>query len=144
MTEANFSDLAKAINGKGFPAAAGFRVVALEPGKVELALSRRDDLLQFFGHFHGGVISALADHAAGAAVTSALPQGRIAVTLELKVNFLAPADGTELIARAKALQVTGSIGVATVEVFSKQEGAERLCAFATATMRAVDLPAKMR
>src|SRR4029077_10492593 len=88
----NPPSLAEAINAKGFSGAAGFRVAALEPGYAELALSRRDDLLQFFGHFHGGVITALADQAAGMAVTSSLPKGRIGVTVELKINFLEPAS----------------------------------------------------
>jgi len=90
------------------------------------------------------VITALADQAAGIAVTSVLPKGRIAVSVEIKVNFLAPAGGSELVARAKALKMSGSIGVATVEVFSKDGASETLCAFATATMRALDLPAEFR
>ena len=136
--------LAEAINARGFSGAAGFRIVAAEPGRAEVALARREDLVQFFGHFHGGVITALADHAAGIAVTSGLPAGRIGVTVEIKVNFLSPADGGELVARAKTLKMSGSIGVATVEVFSKNDTSERLCAFATATMRALDLPAEFR
>ena len=107
-------------------------------------MARRDDLVQFFGHFHGGVISALADQAAGIAVTSGLQKGKIGVTVEIKVNFIAPADGSELIARAKTLKMSGSIGVATVEVFSKRGTSETLCAFCTATMRALDLPAEFR
>ena len=126
----------------GFPRFAGMRVVAAEPGKVSLALSKRPELVQFFGHFHGGVITGLADHAAGAAVTTALPKGRIAVTVEIKINFLGPADGEELIARAEAMHAGGTIGVAKVEVISQERGIERICAFATATMRAVDFPAK--
>ena len=136
--------LAEAINAKGFSHAAGFRVVAVEPGRAEVALTRRDDLVQFFGHFHGGVITALADQAAGIAVTSSLPAGRIGVTVEIKVNFLSPADGSEIIARARTLKMSGSIGVASVEVFSKKDGTETLCAFCTATMRALDLPAEFR
>ena len=93
----NPPSLAEAVNAKGFTAAAGFRVVSVRPGHAEVALSRRDDLLQFFGHFHGGVITALADQAAGIAVTSSLPKGRIGVTVELKINFLVPADGSELV-----------------------------------------------
>ena len=119
-------------------------MVAVEAGSAELSLPRRPDLLQFFGHFHGGVITALADQAAGIAVTSGLPAGRIGVTVEIKVNFLSPADGHELIARAKTLKMSGSIGVATVEVFTKDDNSERLCAFCTATMRALDLPAEFR
>ncbi|KRR01019.1 hypothetical protein CQ12_27290 [Bradyrhizobium jicamae] len=142
--ELNPPELAEAINAKGFPGAAGVRIVAIKPGYAEIALARRDDLLQFFGHFFGGVITSLADHAAGIAITSALPKGKIGVTVELKVNFLSPADGAELIARAKTLKMSGSIGVATVELFSKKEDAETLCAFGTATMRAMDLPAELR
>ena len=140
----NPPSLAEAINAKGFSGAAGLRVITVQPGYAELALARRDDLLQFFGHFHGGVITALADQAAGVAVTSSLPKGRIGVTVELKVNFLEPASGSELLARAKTLKMSGSIGVATVEIFSKDGSAETLCAFCTATMRALDLPAEFR
>jgi uncharacterized protein (TIGR00369 family) len=140
----NPPSLAETVNAKGFSGAAGFRVIAVEPGRAELALAHRDDLVQFFGHFHGGVITALADQAAGIAVTSGLPKGRIGVTVEIKVNFLSPADGRELIARARTLKMSGSIGVATVEVFSKDGASETLCAFATATMRALDLPAEHR
>lgn len=142
--ELNPPSLADAVNAKGFSGAANFRILAVEPGRAEVALTRRDDLMQFFGHFHGGVITALADHAAGIAVTSGLPKGRIGVTVELKVNFLRPADGNELVARAKTLQMSGSIGVATVEVFSRKDSSETLCAFCTATMRALDLPAEFR
>jgi uncharacterized protein (TIGR00369 family) len=140
----NPPSLAEAINAKGFSGAAGFRIVTVEPGSAEVSLPRRPDLLQFFGHFHGGVITALADQAAGIAVTSGLPKGRIGVTIEIKVNFLSPAEGSELIARARMLKMSGSIGVATVEVFSKDGANETLCAFCTATMRALDLPAEFR
>jgi uncharacterized protein (TIGR00369 family) len=143
-TPLNPPSLAEAVNARGFGHAAGFRIVAIAAGSAEVSLPRRDDLLQFLGHFHGGVITALADQAAGIAVTSSLPAGRIGVTVEIKVNFLAPADGSELVARAKTLKMSGSIGVATVEVFTRDETSERLCAFCTATMRALDLPAEFR
>jgi uncharacterized protein (TIGR00369 family) len=143
-SDLNPPSLAEAINAKGFTGAAGFRILEVKPGYAELALARRDDLVQFFGHFHGGVIAALADQAAGIAVTSGLPKGRIGVTVEIKVNFLGPADGSELIARAKTLKMSGSIGVATVEVFTRDDKSERLCAFCTATMRALDLPTEFK
>jgi len=143
-TEFNPPSLAETLNARGFTGAVGFRIIKAEPGYAEVAVTRRDDLVQFFGHFHGGVISSLADHAAGIAVTSGLPKGRIGVTVELKVNFLSPGDRNELVARAKTLQMSGSIGVATVEIFSRDEKSERLCAFCTATMRALDLPAEFK
>jgi uncharacterized protein (TIGR00369 family) len=143
-TPLNSPELATAITAKGFTHAAGVRVVTAQPGFAELSLPRRPDLLQFFGHFHGGVITALADQAAGIAVTAGMPKGRIGVTVEIKVNFLSPGDGHELVARAKTLKMSGSIGVATVEVFTRDDTSERLCAFCTATMRALDLPAEFQ
>ena len=136
--------LAAIMDLPGFPKSAGMRLVSIEPGKVTMALAKRDDLCQFFGHFHGGVITALADHAAGACATSSMPDGKIAVTVEIKINFLAPADGEEIIARAETIQAGSSIGVVKVEVVSLKAGAERACAFATATMRAMDMPAGFR
>ena len=144
MAETNrIEEVADIMAMSGFPHSSGMRIVAAEPGKVSLALAKRPELTQFFGHFHGGVIAGLADQAAGAAVSTALPAGRIAVTVEIKINFLGPADGEEIIARAEAMQTGGTIGVAKVEVISQDKGAERLCAFATATMRAVDFPVQM-
>src|SRR2546423_12266629 len=123
----NPPSLAESITAKGFTAAAGFRIIAVGTGSAEVSLPRRPDLLQFFGHFHGGVITALADQAAGIAVTSGLPSGRIGGTIELKGNFLSPADGSGLVARAKTLQMLGSTGGGTVEAFSKDDNSQRPC-----------------
>jgi uncharacterized protein (TIGR00369 family) len=123
----------------GYTSATGVRVLVVEAGHVHMALDRRPDLLQFNGHFHGGVIAGLADHAAGAAVTTALPAGRIAVTVDLHINFLAPADGEAIHAKARAVRAGGTIGVACIDVLTVREGIEQLCAIATATMRSVEL-----
>lgn len=128
----------------GYTSAVGTRVVQVEPGKVQLALDRRPDLLQFAGVFHGGVIAGLADHAAGGAASTLMPDGKIAVTVELKINFLNPASGETIIARAETIQAGGTISVVKVDVVSVSDGREQLCAFCTATMRAVDMPARRR
>src|SRR5690349_1121499 len=112
----------------GYTKAVGTRVESAEPGHVVMSLARRDDLLQANGFFHGGVIAGLADHAAGGAVTTAMPAGRFAVTVNLQVSFLTPAKGSSLIARARAIQVGSTIGVARVDVVSVTDGAETTCA----------------
>lgn len=124
----------------GYTREVGTRVLSARPGMVELALDRKPGLLQSQGFFHGGVVAALADHAAGGAITTALSPGKFAVTVNLQANFLAPANGDTLVARAKALHVGGTIGVAQVEVSTVVAGAETLCAIVTATLRAVELP----
>ena len=128
----------------GYTSAVGTRVVLAEVGRVHLALDKRPDLLQFNGFFHGGVVAGLADHAAGGAVTTALPAGRIAVTVDLHINFLSPADSPSILARANAIQVGRTVSVARVEVTTFGTDEERVCAIATVTLRAVDLPAEDR
>jgi uncharacterized protein (TIGR00369 family) len=123
----------------GFTRSIGTRVVSVAEGQVQLALDRRSDLLQFNGHFHGGVIAALADHAAGGAVTTALAAGRIAVTIDLHVNYLAPANGETLIAKASTIQVGSTIGVAHVDLATVVDGAEHSCAVALVTLRIVEM-----
>ncbi len=72
-----------------------------------------------------------------------MPSGRFAVTVNLQVSFLAPAaKGTALIARARALQVGNTIGMARVDVVSVADEVETACAIATVTLRGVDFPAK--
>jgi len=126
----------------GYTQAVGTRVESAEAGYVVMSLAKTDHLLQANGFFHGGVIAGLADHAAGGAVTTAMPPGRFAVTVNLQVSFLAPAKGTLLIARARALQVGGTIGVARVDVVSIADATETACALAIVTLRGVDFPAK--
>jgi uncharacterized protein (TIGR00369 family) len=109
----------------GYTKAVGTRVESAEAGYVVMSLAKTDNLLQANGFFHGGVIAGLADHAAGGAVTTAMPPGRFAVTVNLQVSFLAPAKGTSLVARARALQVGSTIGVARVDVASVTDGRRR-------------------
>jgi uncharacterized protein (TIGR00369 family) len=126
----------------GYTKAVGTRIESAEPGHVVMSLAKSENLLQANGFFHGGVIAGLADHAAGGAVTTAMPPGRFAVTVNLQVSFLAPAKGTLLIARARAIQVGSMIGVARVDVVSIAGGTETACALAIVTLRGVDFPAK--
>ena len=62
------------------------------------------------------------------------------MTVNLQINFLAPANGDALTAKARAVQAGGSIGVAQVEITTLRDGAEQLCAIATVTLRAIDMP----
>lgn len=123
----------------GFTSAIGMQVVSVRAGYVELSLPRQENLLQFSGYFHGGVIAGLADHAAGGAVTTDLPVGRIAVTTNLNMNFISPGIGDTLLARATAVSGTGNIRVAQVNVYAMAKGAETLCALATVTLRSIDV-----
>ena len=125
----------------GYARHAGVEIVSAEAGRVTLALDKKPELTQFNGFFHGGVVSGLADHAAGAAATTALPAGKIAVTVDLHVNFLSPANGNTLYAKARAIQVGSTLCVVTVEMETESSDGLKPCAIASVTLRVVDMPA---
>jgi len=141
----NLRQLVEAVTRQpGYTSAIGTEVLHADRGHVHLRLAKRADLLQFNGFFHGGVIAGLADHAAGGAATTLMPAGRIAVTVEFKINFLSPANGEHLIARAEVIQAGSTLSVVAVDMFSEIDGKEQRCAVVTATMRAVEAPSISR
>lgn len=119
-----------------FSALLGAELIAFSPGKAELALGLRPDLLQQHGFAHGGVVSYLADNALTYAGGSVLGDS---LTLEFKINYLRPAVGSRLIARAR---VTGSgrkQAVCQCDVFAvAEDGTEKLCAAAQGTIWKVE------
>ena len=75
MTRENLRSLFEQITDTGFTKAAGFKVRDFEEGRVVLETTPKPDLAQFLGYVHAGVVTGLADHAAGAAYASVLPEG---------------------------------------------------------------------
>jgi uncharacterized protein (TIGR00369 family) len=110
----------------------GAELVSLSPGRCELAVDLRDDLKQQDGFAHGGVVSYLADNALTFAGGTAM---RVpVVTSEYKINYVRPALGERVIARASTAHVGRSQTVCRCEVFSVQSGEEKLCAIAQGTI----------
>ena len=132
--------LKKVTAASGFTHAAGVEVVASEFGTVTLELAKKPELLQFSGSFHGGVLAGLADHCAGAAATTTLASGKIAVTVDLHINYLAPANGEKITATAQCVQTGSTLCVVSVSVSPSSGGEAKVCAIATVTLRVVDMP----
>jgi uncharacterized protein (TIGR00369 family) len=110
----------------------GTELEALRPGHCTLALPMTAQLHQQNGFAHGGVLSYLADNALTYAGGTAL---RVpVVTSEFKINYLRPALGERLVARAEAVHVSKTQAVCRCEVFVLNAGEERLCALAQGTI----------
>lgn len=110
----------------------GTRLTAFEPGMAELSLTLKPEHLQQHGFAHGGVVSYLADNALTYAGGSVLGD---ALTLEFKINYLRPAKGAQLVARAKVAGSGKTQAVCQCDVFAVDEaGAEKLCATAQGTI----------
>ncbi|WP_062471329.1 PaaI family thioesterase [Variovorax boronicumulans] len=120
----------------------GAELHALAPGHAELQLPLTAQLKQQYGFAHGGIVSYMADNALTFAGGSAL---RVpVVTSEFKINYVRPAIGQRLIARARAVHTGSSQAVCTCEVVAvADDGTEKLCALAQGTIATLpDSPKK--
>lgn len=110
----------------------GSELEALSPGQVDLQLALKPEHLQQNGFAHGGIVSYLADNALTYAGGTAMQVP--VVTSEFKINYVRPAVGERLIARASADAVSKTQAVCRCEVFAVKDGAEKLCALAQGTI----------
>lgn len=120
-------DLLRGINDTaGFNRWAGMTVQDAEPGGAELRLLWRDDLGQYSGFLHAGMISALIDTACGfAAATLA---GPTVLASHCAVNFLAPARGDFFSARARVVKAGRRQIFARAELTAHRDGTSTLVA----------------
>jgi len=112
----------------------GARLTELEPGQVEIRAAYRDELTQQHGYFHAGVSGSLADCACGYAAFTLMPSDASVLTVEYKMNLLAPAEGEELIARARVVRSGKTLKVCMADVFARKGKAEAHCATMLATI----------
>ena len=96
----------------------GASLTLVEPGHVEVALPWREDLTQQKGFVHGGIIGMFADTACGYAAYSLMPADSSLVTVEYKINILAPARGA-LVARGKVIRPGRTLTVTRGEVYAE-------------------------
>ncbi|WP_116598927.1 PaaI family thioesterase [Primorskyibacter marinus] len=90
--------------------------------------------LQQAGFGHGGLVFSLGDSAAGYSALSMLPPEQEVVTAEMKINFLGPAKGDELIARGKVIRNGKRLVVVTAEVSARTAENETPIAIVQGTM----------
>jgi len=121
----------KILNNQPFSVLVGTELELFEPGKAVLTLTVREELKQQHGFVHGGVVSYLADNALTYAGGSVLGDS---VTSEYKINYLRPAIGEKLVARASVLASGRKQAVCQCEVFAIGDSGERLVAVAQGTI----------
>lgn len=119
----------------------GAELSAVEPGRAEIRLPYRSDLTQHNGYFHGGIIGTLADNAGGSAAYSLLPADKGALTVEFKVNIIAPGQGQWLVARGEVVRSGRTLVVSRSNVFAVKDGNEKHCATCLMTLAVVTMPA---
>ncbi len=123
---------------QGLMGTLGASLLRVARGFVEIAIRPAPAISQQHGFVHAGAVSAIADTAAGYAALTLMPPGRGVLTTEFKINLVAPAAGDLILARGKVLKAGRTLTLAQAEVFAVDGGREKLVAFLTATMMAID------
>ena len=98
----------------------GARMVTVEPGRCVIELPSREDLTQQHGFVHGGVVGMIADSAGGYAGFTLMPADASVLTVEYKINMLAPAAGELLIATGEVLKPGRTLSIVRAEVVALQ------------------------
>src|ERR1700732_697875 len=102
---------------QGLMAHLGARITELRQGFVEIRAAYRPELTQQHGYFHAGVSGAVADSACGYAAYTLMPADCSVLTVEYKINLLAPAHGEELIARARVVRSGKTMKICAADVY---------------------------
>ncbi|MGW7018112.1 PaaI family thioesterase [Streptomyces decoyicus] len=106
----------------------GARITHIGPGRVHIVLPGRPEVTQQHGYFHAGATSAIADSAGGYAAHTLFPEGTEVLTVEYKINLLAPAVGDRIEAVGTVLKPGRTLTVCQLEVFGVQDGQRKLVA----------------
>lgn len=119
---------------QGFMHRLGAELVAVSAGEVTIALPFREDLTQQHGFLHAAVTTAIVDSACGYAALTTMPPGMEVLSVEYKVNLLAPAAGQRFVATGRVVRSGRTLTVCTGDVYAERDGERKLICVMQATM----------
>jgi uncharacterized protein (TIGR00369 family) len=96
----------------------GAQLAEVGPGRCVIELPVRDELGQQHGYVHGGVVGMIADSAGGYAAFTLMPASASVLTVEYKINMLAPAAGERLVATGEVLKPGRTLSIVRAEVMA--------------------------
>ena len=125
MSDDLVTELRTRLERSSFHTWAGMEVVSAAAGEVTVAMDVEERHVNLQGFVHGGMLAILADTACGLSIRSAMEPGRLHVTADLDIHFLAPAKPGRLVGRGKAITVGRSLAFAEASI---EDGEGRLLA----------------
>jgi uncharacterized protein (TIGR00369 family) len=96
----------------------GASLERVAPGEVDIRLPFRADLTQQHGFLHAGVTTTIADSACGYAAFTLMPPAAAVLTVEFKVNLMAPAAGETFLARGRVVRAGRTLTICSGDVFA--------------------------
>jgi uncharacterized protein (TIGR00369 family) len=115
----------------------GAQLADVAPGRVQINLPRRDEVTQQHGYIHAGATSAIADTAGGYAALTLMPTTSEVLTVEYKLNLVAPAAGDHLEAIGTVLKSGRTLSICRLEVFTVGNDGRKLVAAGQQTLISV-------
>jgi len=112
----------------------GAELTVVEPGVVQIELPYQLGLTQQHGFVHAGAIASVLDSACGYAALSLMPADAAVLSIEFKINMLAPARGERLIARAEVKRAGRTVTVCAADAHTIEGSESKLVATMIGTM----------
>ena len=112
----------------------GATLDSVEPGYCSISLVPRPEVAQQHGYVHAGVVAAIVDSAGGYAGYTLFPRDASVLTVEYKLNLLAPATGERLVAEGLVVKSGRTLTITRGEVYAEQAGERTLIAVMQQTL----------
>jgi len=112
----------------------GANITEVAPGYCAIALSPRPDISQQHGFVHAGIVSAIVDTAGGYAGFTLFPEDASVLTVEFKLNLLAPAKGERILAEGFVVKPGRTLAITRGEVHAEDGGKRTLVALMQQTL----------
>ena len=115
----------------------GIQLVTVKPGFVELLMPYAEPYTQQHGFIHAGIVSTALDSACGYAAFSLMPEDAAVLTVEYKINLLAPAQGDEFVFRGEVVKPGRTLTLCDGRAYARTGGDLKLIATMSGTLMAV-------
>ena len=119
---------------QGAMALIGARLADVQPGYCAIELTPRPQVSQQHGYVHAGVLGAIVDSAGGYAGYSLFPEDSSVLTVEFKLNLIAPAAGERLVAEGFVVKPGRTLTITRGEVHAERGGTRQLVALMQQTL----------
>ena len=112
----------------------GAAIAEVAPGYCAIALAPRPDLSQQHGYLHAGIVGTIVDSAGGYAGFTLFPEDASVLTVEFKLNLLAPAKGERFVAEGFVVKPGRTLAITRGEVHAQEGGKRTLVALMQQTL----------
>ncbi|HEY5863862.1 MAG TPA: PaaI family thioesterase, partial [Casimicrobiaceae bacterium] len=112
----------------------GAAISEVAPGYCAIAVAPRPELSQQHGYVHAGIVSAIVDSAGGYAGFTLFPEDASVLTVEFKLNLVAPAKGERIVAEGFVVKPGRTLAITRGEVYAEEGGKRTLVAIMQQTL----------